>query len=52
MADIFGELLSNELSLMLFISLAVWILIFLYLYYTNNKLNKFKQELESLKDEN
>lgn len=51
MADIFGEILSNELSLMLFVSLAVWILIFLYLYHTNSQLKKFEQELESLKDD-
>jgi CcmD family protein len=52
MADIFGEILSTELSLMLFVSIAAWILIFIYLYYTNSKLKKFEQELESLKDEN
>ncbi len=51
MADIFGEILSNELSLMLFVSLAVWILIFLYLYYTNSQLKKIEQELESLKED-
>ncbi len=51
MADIFGEILSTELSLMLFVSLAAWILIFLYLYYTNSKLKKFELELASLKDD-
>ncbi|MHA2319348.1 MAG: hypothetical protein ACXAC6_16505 [Candidatus Hodarchaeales archaeon] len=51
MADIFSEILSTELSLMLFVSLPVWILLFLYLYYTNSKLKKFEQELASLKDE-
>lgn len=50
MADIFEEILGSELNLMLFISIAVWILIFLYLYYTNSKLKKLEQELESLKD--
>ena len=51
MADIFDQILSTELSLMLFVSLAAWILIFIYLYYTNNKLKKFERELASLKDE-
>ncbi len=51
MADIFGEILSNELSLMLFVSLAAWILIFLYLYHTNSKLKKLEQELASLTDD-
>ena len=49
MADIFDEILSSELSLMLFVSLAAWILIFLYILYTNRRLKKFEQELESLK---
>ncbi|MFX1506477.1 MAG: CcmD family protein [Promethearchaeota archaeon] len=51
MADIFDELLGSELSLMFFISIAVWILIFLYIYYTNNRLKKLEKELNILKDE-
>ncbi|MFX0085805.1 MAG: CcmD family protein [Candidatus Hodarchaeota archaeon] len=50
MADIFDEILGSELSLMFFVSIAAWILIFLYLFYTMNKLNKLEQELETLKD--
>lgn len=51
MADFFDELLGSELSLMFFISLAVWILIFVYLLYTNLKLKKLEKELNILKDE-
>lgn len=51
MADIFDELLGSELSLMFFISLAVWVLVFVYIYYTNLKLGKLEKELNSLKDE-
>ncbi len=50
MADIFDEILGSELSLMFFVSIAAWILIFLYLIYTMNKLNKLEKELETLKD--
>ncbi|MFX0124259.1 MAG: CcmD family protein [Candidatus Hodarchaeota archaeon] len=51
MADFFDELLGSELSLMFFISLAVWILVFIYIYYMNIKLKKLEKELTSLKDE-
>ena len=51
MADIFDEILSTELSLMFFVSIAAWILIFVYLYFTNSKLKKFERELASLKDD-
>ncbi len=51
MADIFDELLGSELSLMFFISITVWLIIFVYLYYTNNRVKKLEMELESLKEE-
>ncbi|MHA1976349.1 MAG: CcmD family protein [Candidatus Hodarchaeales archaeon] len=51
MADIFDELLGSELSLMFFISITVWFIIFLYLYYTNNRVKKLNLELESLKED-
>lgn len=49
MADIFDEILGSELSLLFFISIAVWILIFLYLYYINNKLRRLEKEMNSLR---
>ncbi|MHA1994124.1 MAG: CcmD family protein [Candidatus Hodarchaeales archaeon] len=51
MADIFDELLGSELSLMFFISVTVWLIIFLYLLYTNNRVKKLEMELESLRKE-
>ena len=51
MADIFDELLGSELNLMFFISVTVWLIIFLYLLYTNNRVKKLELELESLKDD-
>ncbi|MFX0149193.1 MAG: CcmD family protein [Candidatus Hodarchaeota archaeon] len=48
--DIFDEILGSELNLMFFVSIAAWILIFLYLYYTVNKLKKLERELDSLKE--
>ncbi|MFX0184195.1 MAG: CcmD family protein [Candidatus Hodarchaeota archaeon] len=51
MADIFDEILGSELNLMFFVSIAAWILIFLYLFYTANKIKKLERELESLKDQ-
>ncbi|MHA1443849.1 MAG: CcmD family protein [Candidatus Hodarchaeales archaeon] len=51
MAGIIDDLLGSELSFLFFISITVWIGIFLYLYYMNNKLNNLKRELESLTDE-
>ncbi|PWI47406.1 hypothetical protein CEE45_11945 [Candidatus Heimdallarchaeota archaeon B3_Heim] len=51
MADIFDELLGSELSLMFFISITVWLIIFVYLYYTNNRVKNLEMELESLKEE-
>jgi len=50
MADFFDELLGSDLSLMFFISIAVWIIIFIYLYFTNLRLGKLEKELNSLKD--
>lgn len=51
MADIIDELLGSELSLMFFISMVVWILVFIYLYFTNLKLGRLEKELNSLQDE-
>jgi CcmD family protein len=51
MADFFDELLSSELSLMFLVSVAVWILIFIYIYYTNIRLKKLEKELYGLKDD-
>ena len=51
MADFFDELLGSDLSLMFFISIAVWVFIFFYLYFTNIRLKKLEKELNSLKDE-
>ena len=51
MVDIINELLRSELSLMFFISLAVWLLIFVYLLYTNIKLKNLEKELNILKDD-
>lgn len=50
MADIFDEILSSELNLMLFISIVAWISLFFYLFYTNRKIKKLELELENLKD--
>ena len=51
MADIFDELLGSELNLMFFISITVWLIIFVYLYYSNNRMKKLEMELESLKED-
>lgn len=51
MANIIDELLRSEMSLMFFISLAVWVLILVYLSYTNIKLKKLEKELNILKDD-
>jgi CcmD family protein len=51
MADIFDDLLGTELSLLFFISAVVWLIIFFYLYYTNNRIKKLEMELENLKDD-
>lgn len=51
MVDIIDELLGSPMSLMFFISLAVWALILVYLFYTNIKLKKLEKELSLLKDE-
>lgn len=51
MADIISELLGSELSLMFFISLIVWGLILLYIYYTNLKLKNLEREVALLKDD-
>ncbi len=50
MASFIDDLLGSELGLMFFISIVVWMLIFVYIYYTNSKLNRLDKELESLKD--
>ncbi|MHA2075579.1 MAG: CcmD family protein [Candidatus Hodarchaeales archaeon] len=51
MANIIDDLLGSELNLLFFISFAVWIMIFFYIYYTNNKMNKLMKELSSLKED-
>ncbi len=51
MANFIDELLGSELNLMFFISITVWIILFLYLYYIHNKLGSLKKELSSLKDD-
>ncbi|MHA1967446.1 MAG: CcmD family protein [Candidatus Hodarchaeales archaeon] len=51
MANIIDDLLGSELNLLFFISIAVWIMIFFYIYYTNNKMNKLMKELSSLKED-
>ncbi|MFX1511435.1 MAG: CcmD family protein [Promethearchaeota archaeon] len=45
------DLLDTELNLLFFISSVAWGLIFLYLYYTNNKLKKLEKEILSLTEE-
>jgi CcmD family protein len=51
MANILDDLLGSELSLLFVISAVVWIIIFFYIYYTNNRLNNLRKELNSLKEE-
>ena len=51
MANLLDDLLGSELNLMFFISALVWIIIFFYIYYTNNKLKNLKKELYNLKEE-
>ena len=51
MANFIDDLLGSELNLMFFISIVVWSLLFLFLYYLNNKLRNLKIELSSLKDD-
>lgn len=45
------DLLGSELNLLFFVSAAVWILIFVYLIYLNDKFRVLKQELNTLKDD-
>ncbi|MHA2224959.1 MAG: CcmD family protein [Candidatus Hodarchaeales archaeon] len=49
--DIFDILLGSELSLMFFISIIVWFLIFVFLFYTINKVRSLERELNTLKDQ-
>lgn len=51
MANFLDTLLDSELSLMFFISLAVWGIILLYLYITNSNLKRLEKEISSLKEE-
>lgn len=51
MASFIDDLLGSELNLMFFISMVVWSLLFLFLYYLNNKLINLKRELKSLEDD-
>ncbi len=51
MASILDDLLGSELSLLFIISAVVWIIIFFYIFYTNNRLNNLRKELNSLKEE-
>lgn len=51
MASILDDLLGSELSLLFIISAVVWIIIFYYIFYTNNRLNNLRKELNSLKEE-
>ncbi|MHA2297755.1 MAG: CcmD family protein [Candidatus Hodarchaeales archaeon] len=51
MASILDDLLGSELGLMFFISVAVWIMIFVYLFYTNSRMKRLEKELKSLKDD-
>jgi len=51
MASILDDLLGSELSLLFVISAVVWIIIFFYIFYTNNRLNNLRKELNSLKEE-
>jgi len=51
MANILYDLLRSELNLLFIISAVVWIIIFFYIYYTNNKLKNLRIELNSLKEE-
>ena len=51
MANIIDDLLGSELSLMFFISLVVWSLVFLYIFYLSQKIDRLSKDLESLKIE-
>lgn len=51
MASILDDLLGSELNLLFVISAVVWIIIFFYIFYTNNRLNNLRKELNSLKEE-
>jgi CcmD family protein len=48
MATIIDDLLGSELSLLFFISVAVWILILVYLFYMNNRMNRLQKEVQLL----
>ncbi|MFW9992397.1 MAG: CcmD family protein [Candidatus Odinarchaeota archaeon] len=45
------DILFNEMGLLFIISTVVWGLIFLYMFYTNNKLKNLERELNSLREE-
>jgi len=51
MASILDDLLGSEMSLLFVISAVVWIIIFFYIFYTNNRLNNLRKELNSLKED-
>ncbi len=51
MANLIDDLLGSELNLLFFISAVVWIMVFFYIFYTNNKLKNLEKELENLKEE-
>ena len=51
MASIIDDLLGSELGLMFFISIVVWTLIFIYIYYNISKLKRLDKELKSLKED-
>lgn len=43
--DPLGEFLMSEFNLMFSISVVVWIIIIVYLYYTNNRVKKLEKDL-------
>ncbi|MFW9857072.1 MAG: CcmD family protein [Candidatus Thorarchaeota archaeon] len=45
MVTIIDDLLGSELSLLFLISIAVWILILVYIFYINNRMNRLRKEL-------
>ncbi|MFW9778322.1 MAG: CcmD family protein [Candidatus Heimdallarchaeota archaeon] len=51
MATIIDDLLGSELSLLFLVSTAVWILILVYIFYINNRMNKLQKELRLFESE-
>ncbi len=49
--DPISEFLMSEFNLMFSISVVVWVIIIVYLYYTNNRMKKLEKELLTLTED-